>query len=97
MVPFYLSSRGYGVLLNTTFTHTITLGQSNAYSLNIDGEGYGGQMDYFFIAGPALTQVVDRYTQLTGRPADAATLPVRAASFRQVRSRTTTAKPGGRT
>jgi alpha-glucosidase len=68
VVPFYLSSRGYGVLLNTTFTHTITLAQSNAYSLNIDGEGYGGQMDYFFIAGPALTQVVDRYTQLTGRP-----------------------------
>ena len=25
-------------------------------------------MDYFFIAGPALTQVIDRYTQLTGRP-----------------------------
>lgn len=68
IVPFFLSSHGYGVLLNTTFTHTISLGASNAYSLNIDGEGYGGQMDYFFIAGPALTQVVDRYTQLTGRP-----------------------------
>jgi alpha-D-xyloside xylohydrolase len=67
-VPFYVSSRGYGVFLNTTFTHTITLCQSNAYSLNIDGEGFGGQMDYFFIAGPMLTQVVDRYTQLTGRP-----------------------------
>jgi MYXO-CTERM domain-containing protein len=68
LVPFYLSSKGYGVLLNTTFTHTITLAQNNAYSLSINGEGYGGQMDYFFIAGPALTQVVDRYTQLTGRP-----------------------------
>jgi alpha-glucosidase (family GH31 glycosyl hydrolase) len=68
VVPFYLSSRGYGVLLNTTFTHTITLAQNNVYSLNIDGEGYGGQMDYFFIAGPLLTQVVDRYTQLSGRP-----------------------------
>ncbi len=68
IVPFYLSSRGYGVFLNTTFTHTITLCQSNVYSLAIDGEGYGGQMDYFFIAGPALTQVIDRYTQLTGRP-----------------------------
>ncbi len=68
IVPFYLSSRGYGVFLNTTFTHTINLGQNNAYSLGIDGEGYGGQMDYFFIAGPALTEVLDRYTQLTGRP-----------------------------
>jgi alpha-D-xyloside xylohydrolase len=68
LAPFFLSSRGYGVFLNTTFTNTITLAQNNVYSLNIDGEGFGGQMDYFFIAGPALTQVVDRYTQLTGRP-----------------------------
>ena len=68
VVPFYVSSRGYGVFLNTTFTHTVNLGQNNAYSLTIDGEGYGGQMDYFFIGGPTLTQVVDRYTQLTGRP-----------------------------
>jgi alpha-D-xyloside xylohydrolase len=68
IVPFFLSSRGYGVFLNTTFTHTITLAQNNVYSLNIDGEGFGGQMDFFFIGGPALTQVVDRYTQLTGRP-----------------------------
>ncbi len=68
VVPYYISSKGYGVLLNTTFTHTINLGQSSTYTLTIDGEGYGGQMDYFFIAGPALTQVVDRYTQLTGRP-----------------------------
>jgi alpha-D-xyloside xylohydrolase len=68
VVPFFVSSKGYGILLNTTFTHTINLGQSSTYALTIDGEGYGGQMDYFFIAGPAMTQVVDRYTQLTGRP-----------------------------
>ena len=68
VVPFYLSSKGYGVLLNTTFTHTINLGLNSVYALTIDGESYGGQMDYFLIAGPALTQVLDRYTQLTGRP-----------------------------
>ncbi len=68
VVPFYLSSRGYGVFLNTTFTHTITLCKNGVYSLEIDGEGYGGQMDYFFISGPTLTNVIDRYTRLTGRP-----------------------------
>jgi alpha-D-xyloside xylohydrolase len=68
IVPFYLSSKGYGVLLNTTFTHTISLCKSGVYSLAINGEGYGGKMDYYFIAGPLLIQVVDRYTQLTGRP-----------------------------
>jgi alpha-glucosidase (family GH31 glycosyl hydrolase) len=68
VAPFFVSSRGYGVFLNTTFTHTIALAQNSTYAMTIDGEGYGGQMDYFFIAGPALTQVIDRYTQLTGRP-----------------------------
>jgi alpha-glucosidase (family GH31 glycosyl hydrolase) len=68
VAPFYMSSRGYGVFLNTTFTHTINLGENNTYALTIDGEGFGGQMDYFFIAGPELTDVLDRYTQLTGRP-----------------------------
>jgi alpha-D-xyloside xylohydrolase len=68
IVPFYVSSKGYGVFLNTTFTHTVNLGQGNNYGVSIDGEGYGGQMDYFFIGGPLLTQVIDRYTQLTGRP-----------------------------
>ncbi len=68
IVPFYLSSKGYGILLNTTFTHTITLCQNLVYSLSIDGEGFGGQMDYFFIAGPSAAQILDRYAQLTGRP-----------------------------
>ncbi len=68
VVPFYVSSKGYGLFLNTTFTHTITLCKNEVYSLSIDGEGYGGRMDYFFIAGPSLTRVIDLYTQLTGRP-----------------------------
>lgn len=68
VVPYYLSSKGYGIFLNTTFTNTITLCKSNVYSLMIDDEGFDGRMDYFFIGGPALTKVVDRYTQLTGRP-----------------------------
>jgi len=68
VVPFYVSSKGYGVFLNTTFTHTITLCKDTIYSLEINGEGYGGRMDYFFIAGPTIPEVVNRYTQLTGRP-----------------------------
>lgn len=68
IVPFYLSSKGYGILLNTTFTHAVSFYASNTYSLSIDDEGYGGRMDYFFIAGPLFTQILDRYTQLVGRP-----------------------------
>lgn len=68
IVPFFISSKGYGVFLNTTFTHTVTLCENDVYSMEINDEGYGGRMDYFFIAGPELPKVVDRYTQLTGRP-----------------------------
>jgi alpha-D-xyloside xylohydrolase len=68
VVPFFLSSKGYGVFLNTTFKHTFTLCKDDVYSMVIDGEGFGGRMDFFFIAGPELPTVVDRYTQLTGRP-----------------------------
>ncbi len=68
VVPFYLSSKGYGVLLNTTFTHTVAFNDNNDYSLSINDEGYGGRMDYFFIAGPKLPQVLGRYMQLSGLP-----------------------------
>jgi alpha-glucosidase (family GH31 glycosyl hydrolase) len=68
VAPFYVSSKGYGIFLNTTFPHLISFGAGSLYTLEINGEGYGGRMDYFFIAGPRLPKVVDRYTQLTGRP-----------------------------
>ena len=68
IVPFYMSSRGYGVFLNSTFSNQFNFGQSGNYSMAIDDLGYGGQLDYFFIAGPQLRTVLDRYTQLTGRP-----------------------------
>ncbi|MEO0367046.1 MAG: TIM-barrel domain-containing protein [Pseudomonadota bacterium] len=68
IVPFYLSSRGYGVFLNSTFPNRFALNADGDYSIAIDTHGFTGQMDYVFIAGPSLKAVVDRYTQLTGRP-----------------------------
>lgn len=68
LVPFYMSSKGYGVFLNSTFANTFNFGSDNEYSFTIDDSGFSGRMDYFFIAGPKLTKVLDNYTQLTGRP-----------------------------
>ncbi len=68
IVPFYLSSKGYGVFLNSTFTNRFNFGNKGEYSFEIDDAGFSGRMDYFFIAGPKLTTVLDNYTQLTGRP-----------------------------
>lgn len=75
LVPFYLSSKGYGLFLNSTFTNSFNFGQGGAYELALDDAGFGGRMDYFFIAGPQFKTILDRYTQLTGRPR----LPPRAA------------------
>lgn len=68
IVPFYLSSKGYGIFLNSTFSNEFNFGADGTYSLSIDDAGFSGRMDYFFIAGPKLTTVLDYYTQLTGRP-----------------------------
>ncbi len=67
-VPFYLSSKGYGVFLNSTFAHEFNFGKEERYQFKIDTHGFEGQMDYFFIAGPQFSSILDRYTQLTGRP-----------------------------
>ncbi|MDJ0918082.1 MAG: glycoside hydrolase family 31 protein [Woeseiaceae bacterium] len=68
IVPFYLSSLGYGVFLNSTFPNRFAMNADGDYSMAVDTHGFDGQMDYFFIGGPALKDVLDRYTQLTGRP-----------------------------
>ncbi len=68
IVPFYLSSHGYGVFLNSTFPNRFALNADGNYSMAIDTHGFDGQMDYFFVGGPELKAVIDRYTQLTGRP-----------------------------
>jgi alpha-D-xyloside xylohydrolase len=65
IVPFYLSSRGYGVFLNSTFPHSFSFGKDGLYGFSLQGDG---RMDYFVIAGPAFSSILDRYTQLTGRP-----------------------------
>jgi len=68
IVPFYLSTKGYGIFLNSTFHNTFTFCKDGVYQFGIDDGGYGGRMDYFFITGPEFTKILDRYTRLTGRP-----------------------------
>lgn len=68
IVPFYLSTKGYGMFLNSTFSNTFNFGSGSIYKFGVDDKGYGGRMDYFTIVGPEFTKILDRYTQLTGRP-----------------------------
>lgn len=68
-IPFYTAlneNGGYGIFLDNTFrTHFDFDSQDNG-SCSFSAEG--GCMNYYFIYGPELTSVTERYTQLTGTP-----------------------------
>jgi len=65
IVPFFISSAGYGIFLNSTLPNRFNFALSNQYQF---GVAASNQMDYFFIVGPTPSDVLDRYTSLTGRP-----------------------------
>jgi alpha-glucosidase (family GH31 glycosyl hydrolase) len=67
-VPFFISSKGYGIFLNSTHKHLFNFGSNSEYSISIDTKGFEGQMDYFFIYGPSVRTVLNEYTSLTGKP-----------------------------
>jgi alpha-D-xyloside xylohydrolase len=65
IVPFYLSSKGYGIFVNSTFPNSFSFNHHGVYEFALRGDA---QMDFFFILGPGFREILDRYTQLTGRP-----------------------------
>ncbi|GAA2348583.1 hypothetical protein GCM10010170_037150 [Dactylosporangium salmoneum] len=73
IVPRFLSTKGYAVFFNTTFDATFSFasGANRDYAFAADDHATAGvrpQMDYFLINGPEFAKLLDRYTQLTGRP-----------------------------
>jgi len=71
IVQLYLSTKGYAVFFNTTFDATFNFGNGGTYEFSADDHNTSGarpQLDYFLIKGPQLATLLDRYTQLTGRP-----------------------------
>lgn len=68
IVPFFLSSKGYGVFLNSMFPSAFRFGSDGIYDVSVERTDLGAQLDVFFILGPRFADILDRYTQLTGRP-----------------------------
>jgi alpha-glucosidase (family GH31 glycosyl hydrolase) len=64
-VPLVLSSRGYGIFLHTARTSVWDLGARSPATWEF-GAG-GDELDYYFIDGPGLKDVLRQYTSLTGR------------------------------
>ncbi len=65
-IPFFMSSRGYGLFLHHSSKIVYELGQPALQSVafRVDDP----YLDYFFIYGPGPKEIIARYTELTGRP-----------------------------
>lgn len=66
-IPFYLSSKGYGVFVNSPDRVQFEVGSEKVSRVQFSQPGQS--LQYFVIAGDDLKQVIERYTDLTGKPA----------------------------
>ena len=66
-VPFYYSSRGYGLLVDSGMPVEFDVCQSTHSCVQILVPD--DLLDYYLIAGPSPAQVLDRFNRLTTRPA----------------------------
>jgi alpha-glucosidase len=67
-IPFFVALKNgnaYGIFLDNTYKSSFDFGKESRdfYSFGADG----GELNYYFIAGPQPKQVIERYTALTGR------------------------------
>ncbi|MBC8107487.1 MAG: alpha-xylosidase, partial [Anaerolineae bacterium] len=66
-IPFYLSSRGYGVLINSPGKVDLEIGTERVSQVQIAVPGES--LDYYIFYGPDPKCVLEKYTRLCGRPA----------------------------
>ncbi len=66
-IPFFLSNKGYGVLVNHPERVSMEFGTENVTKTSFCVKG--GSLDYFFFNGPTMKDVLTRYTDLSGKPA----------------------------
>ncbi len=66
-IPFYLTNRGYGVLVNhpEKVSFEVASEKVERVQFSVPGES----LEYFLIYGPTPKEILERYTALTGRPA----------------------------
>lgn len=66
-IPFFVSSRGYGVFVNhpekVSFEVASETVSKTAFSVQ------GERLEYFLFGGESIREVLERYTDLTGKPA----------------------------
>ena len=65
-IPFFMSNYGYGIFFDNTYKSEFDFGSKSDdyYSFSAPG----GEMLYYFIFGPTYKKIIQRYTDLTGKP-----------------------------
>jgi alpha-glucosidase len=67
-IPFFIGLRkgvAYGVFFDNTYRSTFDFGKESPDFFSFGAEG--GELNYYFIAGPEPKKVVEAYTAMTGR------------------------------
>lgn len=67
-VPFYIvlrNGRAHGIFFDNTYRTNFDIGHTSDGLLSIAADG--GEIDYYLIDGPHPKQVIQRYTEMTGR------------------------------
>lgn len=65
-IPWIMSNAGWGMFVSTTFRHFIDAGHSEKNTLRFWGRK--GELDFYLISGDSLPTLLERYTELAGRP-----------------------------
>jgi alpha-glucosidase len=83
-IPFFVAAGGpggsYGILLDNTWRSWFDFGKQDPQTLAFGSAA--GPIDYYLIYGPSVHRVVERYTDLTGKPP---LVPAWALGFQQSR------------
>lgn len=66
-VPFFMSTRGYGLFVASSSRATFHMGSRSFVSYNFEIEDEW--LDVYILYGPSLKRILGDYTALTGRPA----------------------------
>jgi alpha-glucosidase (family GH31 glycosyl hydrolase) len=78
-IPVVLSSRGWGMLMNTTWRNTMDIGKSDPDRMACTAPR--SDLDYYLFCGPDYRSLLDTYTSFSGRPA---LLPIWGYAFTYV-------------
>ncbi|WP_088102007.1 alpha-xylosidase [Halalkalibacter urbisdiaboli] len=66
-IPFYVTNKGYGVFVNHPELVSLEVASEKVSKVQFSVEGE--HLDYYFIGGASMKEVLENYTTLTGKPA----------------------------